>query len=679
MTARPASGMPNASLPAPRSCRRGRREEVATSPSPQTAGASVVATGGTVSVWTLDGEKVDSVVTAGGRIWGVAVSPDGTQVATASADAAVSLRPLDDLETVEHRLGHSGVATDVAYSGDGQTVVTTTQSGEVRLWDARSGELLGEPFAAQADRIGEIGESPTTRTAPTSGSPGRTAGSGRPTSSTPRWPARSPRVSPTSANGRGTSTASSRSPAADADGGSGDAGWQLLSPQSGRGFDDWQGHALCRARWRPRVRHERIGTDTGAIRTRWFRRASVATDGHIAPPGSASAAVGSAAAAPGGLAAYDLGVLGQPAKVIGRDGGYTTKIGGEILWGFGDTLFYGPAADGSTYRTNSGDNVPGYYRLDEPLDSSGATAAPLVPLSRSEVAHNQAISSSTYHVWPSGSITQASGQATVFFSVTETDPFEIRDRGVGTATVAPGATKATRASTLLFTQSECPWHSADEANGYVYLFSFLGRTARAGCPHRDGFLPTGIACAPKAEMTNRASYRFWNGTSWTTDQTQTATILAGVPGHLSMAWNDHLGKFLTIYGFGQEESFYTTADQPQGPWAPLQKFHTGRTGTNYFWLQHPTLASPNDDVILVSYLNPTGVLTSQNRLIAVSIDPAAAGRVDDHVHRTYQTLLGRRADGDGLAYWTNASTHDARRQGPSPEPSSSRTRATTLR
>ena len=115
----------------------------------------VVASGGTVSVWTLDGEKVDSVA-AGGRIWGVAVSPDGTQVATASADAAVSLRPLDDLETVDHRLGHSGPAADVAYSADGETVVTTTQLGEVRLWDAESGELLGEPFAAQADRIGKI-------------------------------------------------------------------------------------------------------------------------------------------------------------------------------------------------------------------------------------------------------------------------------------------------------------------------------------------------------------------------------------------------------------------------------------------------------------------------------------------------------------------------------------------
>src|SRR6185295_9086773 len=113
-----------------------------------------------------------------------------------------------------------------------------------------------------------------------------------------------------------------------------------------------------------------------------------------------------------------------------------------------------------------------------------------------------------------------------------------------------------------------------------------------------------VARAPKAEMAVRSSYRFWNGTSWTTSQSQTATILAGVPGGLSLAWNDHLGKYLAIYGFAQENAWYTTADRPEGPWAPLQKLHTGLTGANYFWLQHPELASPTDDVILVSYLHP---------------------------------------------------------------------------
>jgi WD40 repeat protein len=116
----------------------------------------VVGTGRTITVWTSGGAPVDRVDAAEDVIWGIAVSPDGAHVATASADRTVSVRSLENLTAVDHRLGHSGVATDVAFSTDGETLVTTSRSGEVRLWDRRSGELLGQPFASEADRIGEV-------------------------------------------------------------------------------------------------------------------------------------------------------------------------------------------------------------------------------------------------------------------------------------------------------------------------------------------------------------------------------------------------------------------------------------------------------------------------------------------------------------------------------------------
>jgi WD40 repeat protein len=116
----------------------------------------VVASGRAITVWTTRGERIDRVEAADDVIWGVAVSPDGAHVATASADRTVAVRPLDDLDSVEHRLGHSGVATDVAFSADSQTLVTTSRSGELRFWDRGTGELLGEPFARAATRIGEV-------------------------------------------------------------------------------------------------------------------------------------------------------------------------------------------------------------------------------------------------------------------------------------------------------------------------------------------------------------------------------------------------------------------------------------------------------------------------------------------------------------------------------------------
>jgi WD40 repeat protein len=116
----------------------------------------VVGSGRSISVWDLHGNQLERVEAAEDVIWGVAVSPDGTHLATASADRTVAIRPMDHLTTVEHRLGHSGVATDVAFSADSETLVSTSRSGEVRYWDSRSGELLGEPFASRADRIGEV-------------------------------------------------------------------------------------------------------------------------------------------------------------------------------------------------------------------------------------------------------------------------------------------------------------------------------------------------------------------------------------------------------------------------------------------------------------------------------------------------------------------------------------------
>lgn len=116
----------------------------------------IVASGRWVSVWTTDGERVSAFEAGKDVIWGVAMSPDGSLIATASADLTVAIWALDDPSAVQHRLGHSGVATDVVFSADGETLITTSRAGEVRFWDRRSGQLLGEPYEADTDSIGEV-------------------------------------------------------------------------------------------------------------------------------------------------------------------------------------------------------------------------------------------------------------------------------------------------------------------------------------------------------------------------------------------------------------------------------------------------------------------------------------------------------------------------------------------
>ena len=115
----------------------------------------VVASGRWVTVWSTDGDRLNGFEAGSDVIWGVAVSPDGSLVATASADRTVAVWALAEPDVAQHRLGHSGVATDVVFSADADSLITTSRDGEVRYWDRRSGQLLGQPYA-DTDAIGEV-------------------------------------------------------------------------------------------------------------------------------------------------------------------------------------------------------------------------------------------------------------------------------------------------------------------------------------------------------------------------------------------------------------------------------------------------------------------------------------------------------------------------------------------
>ena len=80
----------------------------------------------------------------GGTVWSVALSADGGRVVSASEDGTVRVWDALSGECVRELRGHTRGVTSVALSADGGRVVSGSDDGTVRVWDALSGECVRE-------------------------------------------------------------------------------------------------------------------------------------------------------------------------------------------------------------------------------------------------------------------------------------------------------------------------------------------------------------------------------------------------------------------------------------------------------------------------------------------------------------------------------------------------------